>query len=173
MMITKQRLFYMIPLCGVALCMVLFGGTRGGYEQPALPRDEVWFEAHTDLAHVGVHARLVGESETVDFFQERFRDRGPDARLQFRGMSTTPTGGSPTMPQMGGLADQDRMHEREAGDRRFAGQDEARESTGWGWLADDVQQMRGTGRGAADVELFPRRMDDRDDDLISRRWFDD
>ncbi len=176
MMITKRRLHYMIPICGVALCMVLFGGTRGGVRAPVDYAGEGWFRADADSSSAGVASRIVDASETVELFQARFRDRGSDARFHFRSMSTMPHATAPTMSQMGRPLDRDSAFEREIDDRRFTGQGEASARTGWGWLADDVQQLRGAGSprsGGGEEAMFPRRMDDGNDGLISRRWLDE
>lgn len=173
----QEHILMLVPVVVLVMMMFLLAGTGEEDASLDMPADRDWFDAPSDMQHAGTPVVSVDESETAAFFQERFRDHGPDAQLQLGGMRhdlTTRPAMSPMSPQM----NQDMRNDRASREREREGRGraEASESSGWGWLADDVQQRRsrtrGTGRDT-DREMFPRRMDDQDDGVLSRRWFDE
>jgi len=183
-MLTKRNTFWFVaPIAGLVLCMLVFGGTMGGQVAPEVPSTPAWFDAPTDLAHVGVSVLFVDEEESVTFFQERFRDREADVFMRGRFLGESPSVVSPAssaMPRDRALA-----HERGANGASFGGPEASRERSGWGWLADDVQQSRGDGgirpEGTGDwpPRLRPEGQTFRmgrfgdDEGFGRRRWLDE
>ena len=175
MQIMKKHIFAGLSVL-LVLVFVALGVSGSRADIPPLPEQPEWFRAPTDGKHRGQRAELMDGEEVATFFQERFRDRDLDLGLRSGGMGHPSALTAPmprvVMPQQAG---REQEHDRAGGIFSFSG--EPRERTGWGWLADDVQQMRGPGSAtdagrSAPMEL-PRRFDATDDGFRTRRWLED
>jgi len=164
----------MLP--GVVLLWVVFAGTGREGRVPVLPEDPAWFATPTNAMHLGQPLLLVADAEAGGFFQERFRDREAPALLRAREASHYGGTAAVVAPRVLHPRDQGAGDGAMGAGRGWGGTSADETRTGWGWLADDVQQLRGTGAsdsGPGDALLFPRRMDETDGGLSALRWLEE
>ncbi len=168
-------------LVGVLVILhgILHWGTGGaaGVRPERIAGDPIADVRERDPGTVRQVEMLEGEDLSV-LFQERFVDRGPNVSTRSRtfGDVTSVAPPRPMVPQSG--------RQNDAGasaDDGFSGllpgRSGERERSGWGWLSDDVQQMRGAGTAGGEgtvgpIEL-PRRFGDTDEGFSARRWLEE
>ncbi|MFU8780864.1 MAG: hypothetical protein ACNA71_07545 [Kiritimatiellia bacterium] len=145
-------------------------------EPPALPDEAVWFAVDQAGGSSLQQVRLVEGDTAIALLQQRWADLGPDMRLRQTGFADYGTVAPPPLPPSRlprQAAEADADYGLGASGLFPAS---PRERSGWGWLADDVQQMRGsdaTGAGGTGAIELPRRFGDGDGGFRTRRWLDE
>ncbi len=164
-----------VPIGLFVVFLGLFVGTTGGKQAPGLPAEAAWFAVDTAPDNRGVSVHMLETSELANFFEQRLQAYDRDPLVRLRNMGNV----APIAPAPAPLGMQPRdgegWHDRDARGGLFTTPGSNRERSGWGWLADDVHQIRGgsgapaTGGGV--ITPLPRRLDsDPGDTFHTRRW---